>query len=119
MNHHHDISHCPPVARPGLTDLPGLKTLLVIKMAVLVQAAPAFLLGIAGSADRKPILAGLVAGLLTVAGLTLYGYGQVAGVHAGTIGLAVNLSIVSAASAVARAQSPRAARRVACFRRKA
>ena len=78
----------------ALTDLPGLKALLVIKMAVLVQAAPAFFLGIGSRARSPAVLAGLMVGLVIAVALTLTGHKLVVGIHAGTIGLALNLLTV-------------------------
>ncbi len=73
-----------------------LWNLLVIKFEILIQLSPAFVLGTLHDREdprgytSREIMAGLVAGL-TVA-LALYGSGlrMVYGLHAGTLGVAVN-----------------------------
>ncbi len=89
----------------ALADLPGLKAIMVIKLAVLVQAAPAFFLGVCGRARSQAILAGLIAGLVSAVALTLSGHKLVGGVHAGTIGLALNVATVAATSMIRSGRS--------------
>jgi len=66
--------------------------LIELKMELLVQVAPLFVLG-ASWPGLKPraALAGLLAGTAIAAGLSLAGMGKLWGWHAGLIGLAVNL----------------------------
>ncbi|MCH7700261.1 MAG: sodium:solute symporter family protein [Planctomycetes bacterium] len=84
----------------ALADLPGLKAIMVIKLAVLVQAAPAFFLGVCSRARSQAVLAGLIAGLVTAVTLTLTDHQLVAGIHAGTIGLALNVLTVATISMI-------------------
>lgn len=72
-----------------------LIALLDKKFDILVQLAPAFLLGVRW--PRMNAIAarwGLITGLAVALGLSLAGWGKIAGVHAGLFGLAANLAIV-------------------------
>ena len=71
-----------------------LVRLLVLKFEVLIQVAPAFYLGLNVPAVRTaPILAGVIAGLLT--SLLLWSKGvQLGGLHPGVVGLMANLAVV-------------------------
>ena len=71
-----------------------LVRLLVLKFEVLIQVAPAFYLGLDVPAVRTaPILAGVIAGLLT--SLLLWSKGvQLGGLHPGVVGLMANLAVV-------------------------
>jgi Na+/proline symporter len=80
-----------------LTTLWGL---LVIKFEILIQLSPAFVLGTLHERDDpkafavSEILAGLVAGLVVTLALYLSGHQSLAGLHAGTVGVAVNYALV-------------------------
>ena len=75
----------------ALTPRISLWGLLELKMELLVQAAPVFVLGLTWPGLRaRAALAGVLAGTLLAAGLTLAGYGKIAGVHAGLLGAALN-----------------------------
>ncbi len=70
-----------------------------LKLELLSQTVPLFVLGARWSGlGARPALAGLVTGVVVAAGLSLAGYGKVAGVHAGVIGLAFNLVVCIALS---------------------
>lgn len=73
-----------------------LYRLFVLKFEILLQVAPAFYLGVNfPSLQAKPILMGLLAGLVTaIAGWSL-GWMPL-GLHPGTVGLVVNLAVVAA-----------------------
>jgi SSS family solute:Na+ symporter/sodium/pantothenate symporter len=88
------------IAMRPLTTLWGL---LVVKFEILIQLSPAFVLGTLH--DRKDprafavgdILKGLVAGLVVTLGMYVSGTLDLAGLHAGTVGVAVNYLVVVAA----------------------
>ncbi len=78
----------------ALTPRISLWGLLELKMELLVQAAPAFVLGLAWSrTSPRAVLVGIVAGTALAAGLTLAGYDKVGGVHAGLLGALLNAAI--------------------------
>jgi SSS family solute:Na+ symporter/sodium/pantothenate symporter len=91
-----------------LKDHASLIGLLDRKFDVLVQLAPAFMLGIHWAAlDRRAILQGLIAGLAVSLTLAFGPFsfvvgGKVWGIHPGLYGLAVNLAIVLIGSMRAR-----------------
>ena len=69
--------------------------LIELKMELLIQCVPAFLLGIHwGRQSAAATLAGLVTGTAFAVGLTLSGVAQWGGVHVGVIGLGLNGAIV-------------------------
>jgi Na+/proline symporter len=79
--------------------------LIELKMELLIQCVPAFLIAIHWPRLRAaPVLAGLVVGTLFSVGLTLAGVTRWGGVHIGMVGLALN-------AAIAVVGSGRAARR--------
>lgn len=78
----------------ALTDLGGLIRLLEIKMEMLVQVAPAFVLGLHTRVRGEAVLWGLLAGVAVALGLTFSDHAKIAGIHAGTIGLAANLGTI-------------------------
>ncbi len=82
--------------------------LLELKMEILVQVSPAFLLGLTWRRlSASGVLAGMVAGTLFAAGFTLAGYGKIAGIHAGLIGWALNVALaVTVSLATASARQP-------------
>ncbi len=77
--------------------------LIELKMELLIQAVPAFLIALHW---RRPtaraLLVGVVAGTLVAAGAALLGVRRVGGVHVGVIGLAVNTACVLVAAALRR-----------------
>ena len=85
------------VAMRPLTTLWGL---LIVKFEVLVQLSPAFVLGTLhdrGDGDAfavSEILAGIAAGLSVTLVLYLSGYRSLYGLNAGTVGVAVNYTVV-------------------------
>ena len=80
-----------------LNTLPGKPTLIKLldmKFDMLIQLAPAFMVGIHWTKMRpRPTLIGMIVGLAIALGLAATGYGKIAGFHAGLYGLAVNLLI--------------------------
>lgn len=75
----------------ALTPKLTLWGLIELKMEVLIQLSPLFVLGaVWPGLTARGATAGLLTGTLLAAGLTLAGYGKVWGWHAGVIGLAVN-----------------------------
>jgi Na+/proline symporter len=79
----------------------SLWRLIELKMELLIQCVPAFLLAIHWRGQRADAtLAGLVVGTVLSVGLTVAGVSRVFGVHAGIIGLLVNLTIVVIGSRV-------------------
>jgi SSS family solute:Na+ symporter/sodium/pantothenate symporter len=81
--------------------------LIELKMELLIQCAPAFLVAIHWRGFRAgPGLAGLLVGsALVVAGVIL-GVQRVGGVHVGVIGLGANLVVALLGSAAARLAGP-------------
>ena len=70
---------------------------------MLVQLAPAFMIGINWRGlQTKPVLVGLSVGLVVAIGLALLGYGKIGGIHAGIFGLGFNLFISVGGSIVSR-----------------
>ncbi len=82
--------------------------LIELKMELLIQCVPAFLLGIHWTRQSAAApLAGLLAGTGFAAGLTLAGIAQWGGVHVGILGLGINLAVVVLGSTlVGRAPAP-------------
>lgn len=76
--------------------------LLELKMELLAQAAPVFVLGLSWRRLRaRAALAGVIVGTLLAAGLTLAGMGRIGGVHAGLLGAAANAAVAVVLSLVA------------------
>ena len=97
----------------ALTPRLSLWGLIELKMEILIQTAPLFVLGILSSRlNARGALAGLLAGTAVASILTLAGHGKLWGWHAGVIGLGLNvilcfvLSPPAASSAVARSVVP-------------
>jgi solute:Na+ symporter, SSS family len=68
--------------------------LIELKMELLVQAAPLFVLGATWPRlDARAAMAGLLAGTALAAGLSLAGMGKLWGWHAGLLGLLLNVSL--------------------------
>jgi len=71
--------------------------LIELKMELLIQCVPAFLLALHWRGLRAlPCLVGVVVGTLIAGGAALAGIKRIEGVHVGVIGLAVNLAVVFA-----------------------
>ncbi|HKJ25001.1 MAG TPA: sodium:solute symporter family protein [Myxococcota bacterium] len=82
--------------------------LIELKMELLIQCVPAFLIAIHWSRLRAgPTFAGIVAGSALAGGAALLGTKRIEGVHVGVIGLALNAAIALAGSAWAAAQAGR------------
>ncbi|MDJ0785971.1 MAG: sodium:solute symporter family protein [Myxococcota bacterium] len=86
--------------------------LIELKMELLIQCAPAFLLALHWRGLRAgPVLLGLVAGTLVAAGAALFGWKRVEGIHVGVIGLVINAVVVGLASWVqSRSEVPASGR---------
>jgi len=77
--------------------------LIELKMELLIQCVPAFLLALHWPGLRaRPTCWGLVVGTLVAVGGVFAGVKRVEGVHIGVIGLAVNLAVVGLGSLWAR-----------------
>jgi len=71
--------------------------LIELKMELLIQCVPAFLLALHWRRLRAmPCLVGVIVGTLIAGGAALAGVKRIEGVHVGVIGLAVNLAAVIA-----------------------
>ena len=80
--------------------------LIELKMEVLIQTAPLFVLGALWPRfNATGAAAGMAAGTLLAAGLTLAGLGKVWGWHAGVLGLALNVSVGVCVSWAGRRQA--------------
>ena len=97
------IAMIPIALLPGFT----LWRLIELKMELLIQCVPAFLVGIHWARlAAGPTLLGLVVGTAFSVGWTLAGTSRVAGVHIGMVGLALNFAVAVVGSALrARAGS--------------
>jgi Na+/proline symporter len=68
--------------------------LIELKMELLVQCVPAFLIALHWSRLRAgPVVAGIVVGTLFSVGLTLSGVTRLGGVHVGVVGCALNAMV--------------------------
>ncbi len=68
--------------------------LIELKLEILIQIAPLFLLGaLWPGLSARAALAGLMVGTLLAGGMSLSGYGKLWGWHAGVIGLVVNVAV--------------------------
>ncbi|SVC06796.1 uncharacterized protein METZ01_LOCUS259650, partial [marine metagenome] len=95
----------------ALTPRLSLWGLIELKMEILVQTAPLFVLGIlCPRLNARGALTGLLAGTVVASILTLAGYGKLWGWHAGVIGLALNVILCFVFSP--QAASPAVARSV-------
>ena len=80
-----------------------LVKLLDRKFDMLVQLAPAFMIGINWRGlQTKPVLVGLSVGLVVSICLALLGYGKISGIHAGIFGLGLNLLISVGGSVISK-----------------
>ena len=85
--------------------------LIELKMELLIQCAPAFLLALHLPRLRAgPLLLGVALGTVIAAGGALGGFKRLSGIHIGLIGLAANLVVVALASALWRPRPPEAGR---------
>lgn len=83
-----------PIVWAALVYEGNLIQLLKIKFELLIQCVPAIYLGIhSRTLGARAVIAGMVTGLLVTATLIALDMGRVSGIHAGVIGLAVNLTI--------------------------
>lgn len=81
----------------------SLWRLLELKMELLLQCVPAFLMAIHWRAQRADAtLAGLVVGTALSVGLTFSGFSRIYGIHAGMLGLTLNALVVVVGSSVMR-----------------
>jgi Na+/proline symporter len=77
--------------------------LIELKMELLIQCVPAFLLALHWPRlAAGPVLAGLVAGTLFSVGWTFAGVARVGGVHIGMVGLGLNMLIAVGGSLLGR-----------------
>jgi Na+/proline symporter len=77
----------------------SLWRLLELKMELLIQCSPAFLLAIHWQRQTAAAtLVGVVVGTLFAVGLTLSGIPSIAGVHVGVIGVLLNTAVTVAGS---------------------
>jgi Na+/proline symporter len=82
--------------------------LIELKMELLIQCAPAFLVALHWRGLRAaPTLAGLLVGTAFGVGFTLAGVPRMAGVHVGIVGLGLNLVVAVGASLLPRQTRPR------------
>ncbi|WP_082234427.1 sodium:solute symporter family protein [Halobacillus massiliensis] len=81
---------------------PGtLYQIFVLKFELLVQVAPAFILGLYwNKMAAKPVFWGMLAGAVIAGGMTLTGNSTLFGIHGGVIGLAVNFVIAVTGSLI-------------------
>jgi Na+/proline symporter len=88
--------------------------LVELKMELLIQCVPAFLLALHWRRLRAcPTLAGLAAGTLLAGGGALLGIKRVGGVHIGVIGLGLNLVVCALGTLAWRSASAPTGERVA------
>lgn len=81
--------------------------LIELKMELLIQCVPAFLIALHWSRSRAgPVLAGIVVGTLFSVGLTLVGVPRISGVHVGVIGCVLNVAVALGGSLLARPDGP-------------
>ena len=71
-----------------------LFSIFVVKFELLVQVAPAFILGLYWERlSARPLFIGMLAGALLAGGMTLFGFGSLYGIGGGLLGLILNVSI--------------------------
>lgn len=92
------VALVPRITLWGLTEL---------KMEILAQLSPLFLLGLTWRRfTAGPALLGIVVGTGLAMGLTLNGYGRVWGIHAGVLGAGVNYLVCVVATSLRQTPSP-------------
>ncbi len=74
---------------------PGtLYEIFVLKFEILIQVAPAFLLGLYWKRlNKTAVLIGMLAGAVIASGMTFAGVSTLYGVHGGVLGLAINFVV--------------------------
>lgn len=73
----------------------SLVKLLVIKFQILIQVAPAFILGLHWKrVEKNAVLAGLISGSAVALAMTFTSYSTYIGIHAGVWGLIINVFMV-------------------------
>jgi len=73
--------------------------LIELKMELLIQCVPAFLIALHWSRLRAgPVFAGIVVGTVFSAGLSLAGVARIEGVHVGVVGCALNVAVATLGS---------------------
>lgn len=74
---------------------PGtLFEIFVLKFEILIQVAPAFLLGLYWKRlNKNGVLLGMITGAVIASGMTFAGVKTFHGIHGGVIGLAINIAI--------------------------
>jgi len=88
-----------------------LYNIFVLKFELIVQIAPAFILGLYWKRlSSWPVFFGMLAGASLAGGMTLFGFGTVYGVHGGVIGLFLNLAICVVGSLLITPSKEEAAR---------
>jgi solute:Na+ symporter, SSS family len=95
-----------PIVGAALVYEGNLIQLLKIKFELLVQCVPAIYLGVhSRTLGARAVIAGLLVGLLVTMTLIALDMSRLSGIHAGLVGLAVNLAICFAAIAKKRIYS--------------
>jgi len=81
--------------------------LLELKMEILIQVGPLFMLGLGWRRlTARAAFAGMIAGTVLGAGLTLAGYGKIYGIHAGLLGALLNLAVCFSVSLLRPRSAP-------------
>lgn len=71
-----------------------LYEIFVLKFEILIQVAPAFLIGLYWKRlNKQSVLAGMIVGAVVASSMTFMGMKTVHGVYGGLIGLAINIAI--------------------------
>ena len=82
--------------------------LIELKMELLIQCVPAFLIALHWSRLRTgPVLAGLLVGTFLAVGLTLAGHTRVGGLHVGVLACGLNALVAVAGSQCGRSSPAR------------
>jgi SSS family transporter len=86
----------------ALVDMGGLIRILEMKLEMLVQVAPAFFLGPHSRVRGVSVLVGLIVGVCVTLLLAWLGYSKIAGMHAGSLALVLNVVSVFAVDRILR-----------------
>ena len=95
--------------------------LIELKMELLIQCVPAFLISLHWSRLRAgPVFAGIVVGTVFSAGLSLAGMTRIEGIHVGVVGCALNVTVAVVGSlwrfdSAANSQTPLRAKAASPF----